>query len=113
MLTKDQGLSLSSRPNDRESDYPDSDAELFTLSSNSSSDASSVSDDESDYNHDVGQSRPRLVEDMIGHSQWRGRSLHPSGSAYSFETFGSGGYENVEEWEEMLRRGRRVGVRRG
>ena len=72
-----------------------------------------MSDDESACNNDIGKSRPRLVEDRIGHSQWRGRSLHPSGGAYSFETFGLGGYENVEELEEVLRRGRRVRVRRG
>ena len=110
---KDQGLSLSSRPNDREGGYPESDAELFMLGSNSSSDASSVSDNESVCSRDVGQPRPRLVEDRIGHSQWCGRSLHPRGVAYSFQTFGSGGYENVEEREEVLRRGRRVRVHRG
>lgn len=81
---KEQGLSLSSRPNDREGEYPDSEAELFTLFSDSSSDASSVSDDEGVCSHDIGQPRPRLVEDRIGHSQWRGRSLHPRGVAYSF-----------------------------
>ena len=112
MLTKDLGLSLSSRPNDREGEYPDSDAEFFMLFSNSSSDASSVSDDESVCSRDVGQPRPRLVEDRIGHSQWRGQGLDPTGVAYSFQTFGSGGYENVER-EEVLRRGRRVRVHRG
>ena len=108
MLTKDAGLSLSSRLNDREGEYPDSDAELFMLLPHSSSDASSVSDDESVCSRDVGRPRPRLVEDRIGHSQWHGRSLHPMRNArYNFQTFGSGGYENVEEREGMLTRRRR------
>ena len=113
MLTKNQGLSLSSRLNDREGEYPDSDAELLVLFSNSSSDATSVSDDESVCSRGVSQPRPRLVEHRIGHSQWHGQSLHPRGAAYSFQTFGSGGYESVEEREETLRRGRRVRVHGG
>ena len=113
MLTKDQGLSFSSRPNDREGEYPDSDAESFMLFPNSSSDASSASDDESVCSRDAGQPRPRLVEDRIGHSHWHGRNLHPTGVAYSFQTFALEGYENVEEQEEVLRRGRRVRVHRG
>ena len=110
---KDQGLSLSSRPNDREGEYPDSDADFLILSSTSSSDASSVSDDESVHSRDVGQPRPRLVEDRIGHSQWRGRNLGPRRVAYSFQTFGSGGYENIVEREGVLRRGGRVRAHRG
>ena len=110
---KDQGFSLSSRPNDREGEYPDSDAEFFMLFSTSSSDASSVSDDESVHSRDVGQPRPRLVEDRIGHSQWRGRNLGPRRVAYSFQTFGSGGYENIVERERVLRRGGRARVHRG
>ena len=113
MLTKDQGLSFSSRLNDHEGEYPDSDAGSFMLFSNSSSAASSVSDDESVCSRHAGQPRRRLVEDMIGHSHWHGRSLHPTGVAYSFQTFVLGGYENVEEQEEVLRRGRRVRVHRG
>ena len=105
---KDQGLSLSSRPNDREGEYPDSDAEIFMLFSTSSSDASSVSDDESVHSRDVGQPRPRLVDGRIGHSQWRGRNLGPRRVAYRFQTFGSGGYENIGEREGVSRRRRRV-----
>ncbi len=113
MLTKDQGLSVSSRLNDRDGEYPDSDAEFLMLSANPSSDASSLSDDESVCSRDVGQPRPRLVEHRIGHSQWHGRSLHPRGAAYSFQTFGSGGYENVEEREETLSIGEWLRVHRG
>ena len=114
MLTKDAGLSLSLRLNDREGEYPDSDAELFMLLSNSGSDASSVSGDESVCNRDVHHPRPRLVENRIGYSQWHGHILYPMRDArYSFQTFGSGGYENVEEREGMSRRRRRrrIGVR--
>ena len=83
------------------------------LSSTSSSDASSVSDDDSVHSRDVGQPRPRLVEGRIGHSQWRGRNLGPRRVAYSFQTFGSGGYENVGGREGVLRRERRVRAHRG
>lgn len=106
MLTKDAGLSFSSRRNNCEGEYPDSDAELFTLFSNSSSDASSVSGDESVCSRDVGHSRPRLVDDRIGHSQWHGHSLHPARDArYSFQTFGLGGYRILRSGRECYGEG--------